>query len=145
MVPSIAPDATASSCIEFGRRAEELGADSVWVPDRIVNPSADVFITLGALATATSRVRIGSAVVLGVLRSPVLVAKAAATLSDISNGRFVLGLGVGSRPNDFHAVGVELEERGKRMRALVNLLRQRHPDVPLWFGGRADAVLKRTA
>src|SRR5215216_1926310 len=95
MVPSMAPDATAVSCIEFGRRAEALGADSVWVPDRVVYPSADAFITLAALAAVTSRVKIGSAVILGVLRSPVLVAKAAATLSELSSGRFILGLGVG--------------------------------------------------
>ncbi len=145
MVPSIAPDSTARGCVEYATRAEALGADSVWVPDRLVYPSAEVFVTLGALAAATSRVRIGSAVVLGVLRPAVLVAKMASSLSDLSGGRFVLGLGVGSRPNDFHAVGVPLEERGKRMRALVNLLRQRHSEVPLWFGGRAHAVLKRTA
>lgn len=145
MVPSIAPDATATSTVEYARRAEALGAHSVWVPDRIVYPSPDIFVTLGALAAATERVRIGSAVVLGVLRPPVLIAKAASTLAALSDGRFVLGLGVGSRAEDFRSVDVPIEERGKRMRELVQLLKREQPTLPLWFGGRADAVLKRTA
>ncbi len=145
MVPSMAPDGDARAAVEFGRRAEAVGADSVWVPDRLVYPSPDVFVTLGALAAATSRVRFGSAVILGVLRPAVLVAKAAATLADVSGGRFILGLGVGSRQADFDAVGVPIEERGTRMRALVRTLREQQQGVPLWFGGRADAVLRRTA
>jgi alkanesulfonate monooxygenase SsuD/methylene tetrahydromethanopterin reductase-like flavin-dependent oxidoreductase (luciferase family) len=145
MVPSIAPDATPTSTIDHARRAEELGAHSIWVPDRVVYPSPDVFVTLGAIAAATTRVQFGSAVVLGVLRPPVLVAKAAATLAALSGGRFVLGLGVGSRAEDFLSVQVPIEERGKRMRELLRAMRDDHPSVPVWFGGRADAVLKRTA
>src|SRR3954470_5329763 len=97
MVPSIVPDAGPTATVDFARRAEAIGAHSVWAPDRLVYTSPDIFVTLGALAAATTRVKIGSAVVLGVLRPPLLVAKAAATINDLSGGRLQLGLGVGSR------------------------------------------------
>jgi alkanesulfonate monooxygenase SsuD/methylene tetrahydromethanopterin reductase-like flavin-dependent oxidoreductase (luciferase family) len=143
MVPSIAPDTRPTASVDFGRLAEAVGAHSVWVPDRLVYASPDVFVTLAALAATTSRVKIGSAVVLGVLRPPLLVAKAAATIDQLSGGRLILGLGVGSRTEDFDAVQVPIQERGKRMNALIALLREQQPGLPLWFGGRADAVLKR--
>jgi alkanesulfonate monooxygenase SsuD/methylene tetrahydromethanopterin reductase-like flavin-dependent oxidoreductase (luciferase family) len=136
---------TAAACVEFGKRAEQLGFQSVWVPDRLVYPSPDIFVTLGALAAATSRVTLGSSVLLGVLRSPLLVTKAAIALKEISGGRLVLGLGAGSRTEDFEAVEVPLRERGKRLNALVRYLHETAPELPLWFGGRADAVLRRVA
>ena len=110
--------ATAAECVEFGKRAEQLGFHSIWMPDRLVYPSPDIFVTLGALAAATSRVMLGSAVLRGVLRPPLLVAKAAVALREISGGRLVLGLGAGSRTEDFDAVEVPLRERGKRLNAL---------------------------
>jgi alkanesulfonate monooxygenase SsuD/methylene tetrahydromethanopterin reductase-like flavin-dependent oxidoreductase (luciferase family) len=115
------------------------------MPDRLVYPSPDIFVTLGALAAATSRVTLGSAVLLGVLRPPLLVAKAGVALKEISAGRLVLGLGTGSRTEDFDAVEVPLRECGKRLNALVGYLQQTAPGLPLWFGGRVDAVLRRVA
>jgi probable F420-dependent oxidoreductase len=126
---------------------------------------------LGALASLTSRVWIGTAVLLGSLRPPLLVAKAAASVDWLSGGRLILGLGVGSRPEDFAATETPIKQRGARMDELVQLLRPawsgepivhhgRHhafqlgamrqlptqrPGPPLWFGGRADAVFRRVA
>jgi probable F420-dependent oxidoreductase len=169
MVPAMAPDATSRSFIEFAVRAEALGAHSVWVPDRLMYRSPDALVTLGAIAAVTSRVQIGTNVLLGALRPPLLLAKAAATLDVMSNGRLILGLGVGSRADDFAAAEVPLNTRGARMDELVSLLklawsgapiqftgrlhnfdlgpmgeRPAHP-VPIWFGGGADAVLRRVA
>src|SRR6516225_4650925 len=97
MAPAAAMDVTAADCVEFGKLAEQLGFDSVWMPDRLVYPSPDIFVTLGALAAASSRITLGSAVLLGILRPPILVAKAAVALNEISGGRLVLGLGAGTR------------------------------------------------
>jgi probable F420-dependent oxidoreductase len=170
-IPGTAPDRTPSTTVDFARRAEQAGVHSVWATDRIVDSTPDVFVTLGAIASTTSRVLIGSSVILGVLRPPLLVAKAAATLDRMSSGRLILGLGVGSRPEDFAATEVPIRQRGARMDELVDICKLawsgtpvqyhgRHhaldigpmkelpvqqPHPPLWFGGSADAVLRRTA
>ncbi len=170
-IPGTAPDRTPTTTVEFARRAEQAGVHSVWATDRIVDSTPDVFVTLGAIAATTSRVLIGSSVVLGVLRPPLLVAKAAATIDRLSGGRLILGLGVGSRPEDFAATEVPIRQRAARMDELVDICKLawsgapvqyhgRHhtidigpmkelpvqqPHPPLWFGGGADAVLRRTA
>jgi len=170
-IPGTAPDRTSTTTLDFARRAEQAGVHSVWATDRIVDSTPDVFVTLGAIAATTSRVLIGSSVILGVLRPPLLVAKAAATLDTMSGGRLILGLGVGSRPEDFAATEIPIRQRGTRMDELVDICklawsgapvqyRGRHhtidigpmrelpvqqPHPPVWFGGGADAVLRRTA
>ena len=170
-IPGTAPDRTPSTTVDFARRAEQAGVHSVWATDRIVDSTPDVFVTLGAIAATTSRVLIGSSVILGVLRPPLLVAKAAATLDVMSGGRLILGLGVGSRPEDFSATEIPIRQRGTRMDELVEICklawsgapvqyRGRHhtidigpmrelpmqkPHPPVWFGGSAEAVLRRTA
>ena len=170
-IPGTAPDRGPGTSIEFARRAEQAGAHSVWATDRIVDSTPDVFVTLGALAATTSRILIGSSVVLGVLRPPLLLAKAATTIDVLSNGRFLFGLGVGSRPEDFAATEVPIQQRGARMDEAIAIcklawsgapvkfagrhhaidvgpMRQlpvQRPHPPLWFGGSAEPVLRRTA
>jgi probable F420-dependent oxidoreductase len=170
-IPGTAPDRSPFTTVEFARRAEEAGAHSVWATDRIVDSTPDVFVTLGAVAACTSTVLIGTSVVLGVLRPPVLLAKAATTVDVLSNGRFIFGLGVGSRAEDFQATEVPIKQRGTRMDESIEICKLawsgapvrfngRHhaidigpmrelpvqrPHPPLWFGGGADAVLHRTA
>ncbi len=170
-IPGTAPDRTSTTTVDFARRAEQAGVHSVWATDRIVDSTPDVFVTLGAIAATTSRVLIGTSVVLGVLRPPLLVAKAAATLDTMSSGRLILGLGVGSRPEDFAATEIPIRQRGARMDELVDIctlawsgapvkfsgryhsidigpmreLPVQRPHPPVWFGGGADAVLRRTA
>ena len=63
MVPVMAPDATPRSCIDFAVRAEAVGAHSVWMPDRIMFESPDALVSLGAIAAVTSRVKIGTKVI----------------------------------------------------------------------------------
>ena len=170
-IPGTAPDRTGSTAVEFARRAEAAGAHSVWASDRIVDSTPDVFVTLGAIAACTSRVLIGSSVVLGVLRPPVLLAKAATSIDVFSGGRLIFGLGVGSRPEDFAATEVPINQRGSRMDESIAIcklawsgepvkFKGRHhtidigpmrqlpvqrPHPPVWFGGGAEAVLRRTA
>jgi alkanesulfonate monooxygenase SsuD/methylene tetrahydromethanopterin reductase-like flavin-dependent oxidoreductase (luciferase family) len=68
-----------------------------------------------------------------------------ASSHEISGGRLVLGLDAGSRTEDFEAVEVPLRERGERLNALVWYKHETAPRLPLWLGGRADAVLRRLA
>src|SRR5437660_10660255 len=93
-IPGTAPNRTSTTTVDFARRAEQAGVHSVWATERIVDSTPDVFVTLGAIAAVTSGVLIGTSVALGVLRPPLLLAKAAATLDRISGGRLILGLGV---------------------------------------------------
>jgi probable F420-dependent oxidoreductase len=170
-IPGTAPDRTPTTTLDFARRAEQAGAHSVWATERIVDSTPDVFVTLGAIAASTSRILIGTSVVLGALRPPLLLAKATSTVDVLSGGRFILGLGVGSRAEDFAATEVPIEQRGRRMDEAIAIcklawsgtpvtfsgryhsldlgpmkeLPVQRPHPPLWFGGGADAVLRRTA
>jgi len=86
-------------------RAEQLGYDSVWVSDHVVVPNAyvdrfgagiyDPLMTLGVLAGTTSRVRLGTTVLIVPYRNPVLTAKMVSTLDALSGGRVILGIGAG--------------------------------------------------
>src|SRR5438067_10031827 len=78
---------------------------------------------------------------LATVREPVLLAKQAATLDQVSGGRFVLGVGVGGRPDDFTVTGFNLHDRGKRMDAALDLMHQAWRGEPL--PGSTQAVTPR--
>ena len=163
--------ASRETALEFARRAEAAGLHSVWATDRILFRTPDPLISLAAVAAITERVKLGTCVLLGALRRPLLLAKAVATLDDLSGGRCILGLGVGSRAQDFAAAEVPIRERGRRMDELLPVLRLawsgqpiryqgRHVQLdvgpmgllppqraklPIWFGGSAEPVLRRVA
>src|SRR4051812_15677770 len=113
-VPTAAPDATPGMAVPFGQRAEAAGLASVWLPDRPVFANPDPLVALATVAATTSRVQLGTCVLLGTLRPPALLAKSVASLDAISGGRVILGLGVGSRADDFAAAGVPFAGRGAR-------------------------------
>jgi probable F420-dependent oxidoreductase len=170
-LPLAAADTRATTALAFAQRAEAAGVGSVWVLDRLVYDCYEPLITLAAVATGTQRVRLGMGILLGALRPPVLLAKMLATLDQLSAGRVIVGLGAGTRADDFEAVGVPHAGRGRRLDELIDVLtlawsgapvryagraytldvgpvgprplQQPHP--PLWLGGRAEAVLRRTA
>jgi probable F420-dependent oxidoreductase len=169
-VPMSAPDVRPDTALQFARRAEEAGAHSIWVMDRLVFTNQEPMVTLGAIAATTSRVRLGTCVLLATLRPPALLAKEVGTLDQLSGGRMMLGFGVGSRTDDFDAAGVPFEHRGSRAEELVKVLREvwtsepvRHegrfyqmdvgpigpkpvqPHVPIWFGGSGETALRRIA
>ena len=80
----------------MARHAEAAGYDAVWVGDSIVaKPRLEALTTLAYLAGVTTRVRLGTAVLLPALRHPVVLAHQIANVDQISRGRVVLGLGVG--------------------------------------------------
>lgn len=93
------------------RRLEELGVDTVWVDDHVLNPAdpaqpwLDAWSVLPALAAATSRVRVGPLVANGILRSPAVLVRHALSVDHISGGRLELGLGAGYAAADHAAAG----------------------------------------
>jgi probable F420-dependent oxidoreductase len=120
--------------------AEALGYDSVWVGDHLLwyVPSPDPVVLLGALAARTARLRLGTAVMLAALRPAVAVAKMGATLDHLSDGRFVLGVGIGGEnPAEFEAAGVPLAQRSARLDETLTLCRTLwSADGPVTFEGR---------
>ena len=119
---------------QMAETAERIGYDSVWIGDSITSkPRLEPLTTMAAIAARTSRVKIGTAVLLNALRHPVHLAHAAATIDNISGGRTILGLGAGRSNNrmfvDEHAaVGVPIMERAARMEESIRVMRA------LWTG-----------
>src|ERR671922_1093506 len=82
--------------LDLVERAEELGFDSVWVGDSVLaRPRFEALTTLAAVAARTTRVRLGTAVLLPMLRHPVVLANQIANLDLVAKGRLILGVGIG--------------------------------------------------
>src|SRR4051794_37983431 len=113
-LPSTIPGVTRAQVLDAARVADQGGLDSVWVIDRVVYGNLEPLGALFAAAAVTERVRLGTSVLIEPLRNPVLLAKEAATLDVLSNGRTVMGLAVGGREDDFIAVGANFRNRGRR-------------------------------
>lgn len=157
---------------DWAEEIERLGFDVLLYRDHVLwhSPVLDPFTALGAFAARTRRIRLGTGVLLLPLRNPTLVAKAIATLDHFSNGRALLGVGLGGEfQPEYAACGIPLRERGRRaneaLEAITALwttppasfsgrffqldgavmqprpLQQPHP--PIWVGGRSDAALAR--
>lgn len=120
-------------------------------------------VTLAAVAGATSRIGLMTDVLLAPARDAVLLAKQAATLDQLSDGRFVLGISVGSRPDDYAVTGFNLRDRGRRFDVALDLMHRawrgepvpgtENPvtprpvnghSVPIMIGGRTEAAVRRT-
>ena len=121
------------TCWTMARRADQAGYDAVWVGDSIVaKPRLDALTTLAYLAGITTRVRLGTAVLLPALRHPVVLAQQLANIDQISEGRLVLGLGVGwslpSAEREWAACGANHKARVRRLEEHVLIWRR------LWTG-----------
>lgn len=109
-----------ASLLALAERAEGLGFDSIWVGDSLLaRPRHDPLTLLAAVAARTRKVEMGTAVLLPMLRNPVVLAQQVATLDRIAEGRLILGVGIASDlPNiraEFEAAGVPFEKRVGRM------------------------------
>jgi len=152
-------------------RAEELGYESVWVQEQIISDSPILEpVTLLAYAAAlTSKVRLGTAVLLTVIRNPVQLAKSLASLDQLSRGRLTVGVGIGGPHVPERIFGISSERRARQfveglqvMKALWTQPRAsfsgdfwrlenvpmepkplQRPHPPLWFGAREPVALKR--
>ena len=105
-------------------RAEEAGFDSVWLGEHHNNPILHPapLIGLAAIASRTSRIRLGTGVLLLPLYHPMMVAEEGAMVDMISGGRLILGIGAGYAPEEFAAFGRPLAERGSRLEEGAALL-----------------------
>lgn len=115
-MPMWGPDGaplTAGSFSDTARRIEEVGFDSVWIPDTINRGyvTVDPLIAAAAVATSTSTIEIGTAVLQVGRHHGVDLAQRLITLAMLSEGRFTLGAGAGSTKVDFDATGADFEQR----------------------------------
>ena len=138
--------ATPRNLTEIARRAERLGYRSLWTFQRLLAPASaplapvyrsvlDPMVALGFLASATSAIRLGVAVVNHPFASPLLVAKQAATVDVLSGGRLDLGLGIGWMPEEFAATGASMARRGARTEEYLAVLRTLWADEVSSFDG----------
>jgi len=114
-------------------------------------PFYEPFTTLSWLAGLTRGIRLGTTVLIVPYRHPLLIARMAANLNDLSGGRLVLGVGVGWAREEFGALGVPFRERGRLTDEHLLAIRAAWRDeadyrgghIPLWIGGNSDAALRR--
>ncbi len=162
---------------EFARTIEDSGYDSLWVTEGLVNemPALDIMLALGAFVQHTQHITVGTCVVIAPLRNPAILAKETATLDFLSEGRVVLGVGVGgssnSRSDAFDVCGVAPRQRGAITDEMLEIMTKlwtakpvshqgrfhsfeniemgpapvQKPHPPLWAGGEAEGVLRRAA
>ena len=100
---------------------EQLGYDSVWLDDHMMlnkMPILECWTTLSALSTITEKIRLGTMVTCNSFRNPALLAKMAATVDNISNGRLELGIGAGIQKNEHNAYGFSFPSPSARIERL---------------------------
>ena len=123
------PPQDADLVLRLAQRAEQAGLDSVWVGDSLTaKPRLEPLATLAAVAARTSRVRLGTSVLLMALRHPVLLAQTLATVDLISRGRLLIAAGVGGAFNDeqrqeWRNAGVAASRRTSRMEEMVRVIK----------------------
>ncbi len=139
---------------------DELGFKALWIRDIPLNVPAfgdagqlfDPFTYLGFLAGHTHSISLGVSSIALPLHHPLHVAKAAASVDQLSNGRMILGVASGDRPQEYPALNVEFENRDERFREAFHYLRKTHYSFPTFtsthFGeinGQMDLLPKPTS
>ena len=126
-------------CVE----SEALGYDHIWLSEHHFvedGYSPSVLPIAAALAARTSRIRIGTNLLLLPMHNPLRVAEDTATIDQIANGRFDLGVGLGYRPCEFTAQGLSLSERGARLTEGVQLVQRLLSGETVTFAGRFNQL-----
>ncbi|MBM4259444.1 MAG: LLM class flavin-dependent oxidoreductase [Deltaproteobacteria bacterium] len=156
---------------QFLKRTEELGYDSIWTQEQILSdaPILEPVAVMNYAAALTSRVRIGSSVILMVLRNPIQLAKSIATLDHLSQGRVTLGVSIGGPHMQESVFGAYTGKRSRRFVEGLQVMKAlwteplatfkgenwqfekvamepkpiQKPHPPIWFGARTPIGLKR--
>ena len=160
-VPNFGPGTNPDMLRRWALTVEGLGFDLLMVSDHIAvtpdvaeqypAPFYEPFTTLSWLAGLTRGIRLGTTVLIVPYRHPLLIARMAANLNDLSGGRLVLGVGVGWAREEFGALGVPFRDRGRLTDEYLLAIRAAWQDetdyrsghIPLWIGGNSDAALRR--
>ena len=160
-VPNFGPGTNPDVLRRWALTVEGLGFDLLMVSDHIAvtpdvaeqypAPFYEPFTTLSWLAGLTREIRLGTTVLIVPYRHPLLIARMAANLNDLSGGRLVLGVGVGWATEEFSALGVPFRDRGRLTDEHLLAIRAAWQDetdyrsghIPLWIGGNSDAALRR--
>ena len=157
----------------FLRRAEELPFNAAWCIEQVIGtaPVLESVTTLTYAAAVTKRLRLGIAVLLIAQRNPIDLAKALSSLDVLSDGRLIVGVGLGASTRHYPAYGLPPEGRVARFRENLEIMKQlwtedkvtldgrfsrlvsipmqpkpvQRPHPPIWFGGHAEAALRRAA
>jgi probable F420-dependent oxidoreductase len=174
-IPQVEPGARfdVQGLHRFLIRAEELGFDSGWVLEQPIGaaPVLEPLALLAHAAAVTSRLRLGTAVILTPLRIPVELAKSLATVDQLSDGRLMAGLALGGWGDVYPAFGLSSHHRVRRFEEAVRLIERlwtedavtfdgefwqmvearvepkpvQRPRPPLWFGGNVAPAVERAA
>jgi len=176
-LPQLGRAAGLDHVVRIARRAEEAGFDDVWVADHVAVPTSlagmpsffpEPVPLLSAAAARTSRVGLGTSVLVPAYRNPMQFAKQWATLDWMSGGRTILGVGAGWLEPEFDACGVPMRRRGQRLDDYIGGWRaawggaeaytSEHfsfrdvrvkpaptGPVPIWIGGSSPGALRRAA
>jgi alkanesulfonate monooxygenase SsuD/methylene tetrahydromethanopterin reductase-like flavin-dependent oxidoreductase (luciferase family) len=112
---------------DFAQTAEALGFDSLWIPDHPGVVGNATWTSLAALATTTRTIRLGPLVACAAYWNPVVLARAAADIDRLSDGRMVLGLGSGDMPHEFAQLGIDWPAAPVRQARLEETLRVVRP------------------
>jgi probable F420-dependent oxidoreductase len=176
------------SAVDFGREAEELGFDSLFLPEHTHIPSSrrtpwpggrelpreyshsvDPFVALGAVASVTERIKLGTGVSLVVERDPIALAKEVATVDLLSGGRFQFGIGGGWNREEMENHGTDPKQRWEILRERTLAMKEiwtkdeaefhgehvsfdpiwswpkplQRPHPPIWVGGDGARTLER--
>ncbi len=157
----------------FLRRAEELPLIAAWCIEQVIGtaPVLESVTTLTYAAAVTKRLRLGIAVLLIAQRNPIDLAKALSSLDVLSNGRLIVGVGLGGSTQHYPAYGLPPEGRVTRFRENLEIMKRlwtedkvtldgrfshlesipmqpkpvQRPHPPIWLGGHAEAALRRAA
>ncbi|MER6099277.1 LLM class flavin-dependent oxidoreductase [Streptomyces sp. NPDC001728] len=160
-VPNFGPGTDPGVLREWARIVEGLGFDLLMVSDHVAvtpdvavrypEPFYEPFTTLSWLAGITTRLRLGTTVLVLPYRHPLLVARMATNLNQLSGGRLVLGVGIGGARQEFEALGVPFTARGRltdeHLVTLRKAWREEADDltaaIPIWVGGNSEAAIRR--
>jgi probable F420-dependent oxidoreductase len=179
-LPTFGRTASPEIIMESARLAEELGFDSIWtndhviVPHRLGIPYSSIFECLTTLAVTipiTSRVKLGTSIIVLPQRNPIVVAKQIAAIDVLSGGRVIMGIGAGYVREEFAYLGAAFDQRGERIEEYQEAMRTLWRDgggsfegrwvkfkdalfaprpeqgdrVPIWLGGNQPRTIRRAA
>lgn len=174
----------ANEILDFAITAENYGVDSIWMQDHIILPKSDTkqypytkdksfpldpktpildpLVTLGFIASKTSKIKLGTSIIVLPYRNPIILAKNFSTLDVLSNGRALCGIGVGWLEKEFEVLEISYSNRGKITNKYLEKILElwgnnptdhldytfepkpiQQPSIPIWVGGNSKLAINR--